>query len=193
MTTINDIPICILKKILCNVSTTTQIHFSMTCKKYYDKLYPSRIAIGTLVNDIFAIKSNRIGRLVLNEYSVGKNKRSYCYICWKINDELFECNVCSLDCCVDCINSHTNFSNIVCKKCDICNNCSRKINTPIADICDCCGHAICGECYNNITFKCCRKSVLCNKCSALCNCCTICKKPRCYKCAPSYGYICVNH
>lgn len=194
MTTINDVPICILKKILNNVNTKTQIQFSMTCKKYYDKLYPSRNSIGTLANNIFAIKSNKIRQFLLDGNGI-ENNTKYCHVCCKINYGGLKCCKCSLGCCVDCVSRQTtfSFSNVVCKKCDTCNNCSRKINAPIENVCGGCGYMICDECFNNITFKCCDNSILCNKCSSLCNYCKECKNPCCSDCVPSLEYMCGNH
>lgn len=193
MTSINDIPLCVLKNILRSADIFTQIYFSMTCKKYYEKLYPSRSAIGMLVNKLFNVRSNRLGKLLLDDYNIGKNEKSYCCICWKIKYEieLYECNICKLGCCSDCKNSYPSLFGVICKKCNNCVNCSKKMDIS-EDNCYYCGHVICNECLNNITFKCC-DNIVCQKCSILRNLCTTCKKPCCYECVPLPGYMCNNH
>lgn len=215
MLSINNIPICIINKILGYTDITTQIKFSSTCKKYHDKFYPSTkslIQFFTALNVAKNILINTYSKKldIIDEYYCTGNGIRNGYdmcVCGLFEYDAPICVVCENIACECCRVTYDEDKLIICKYCYWpCYKCKKHItnydistikNNPNALIkikCYYCNYSLCQDCVkNNPNIIICCDNIICSKCQILAFPCKKCGLLKCEKCINFYGGQCITH
>ena len=165
-----NLPIPVIKLILSHVNVTQKILFSMTCKKYYDKCYPSREELSSYLIAVFKYTKKYTRRV-----SNGSWRDYYiCYICGSRNpafhgDYYITCTNCEEPVCESNCSTNDKLCLGCTLKCNKCDTITKKTK------CSMCNIFIC-EC--EFSFECCGNNI-CKKCYGFLDYCLICKSIKC--------------
>lgn len=203
MTTIDDMPYCVMGIILGYVDIRSRVRFSLTCKKYSLKYYPPMSQVIKFMTQVIISKNSIMEKMKSRKkdslraiYETVPIQKFICRICLRVYDsrnDFENCEICDKLACVECCEQYEEYYNqygycdkYVCDSCRehcMCHYSKLDIESAKTRIkCAYCKNIFCESCkeYKDCV-KCCNHGI-CNSCKILGFQCTTTGKIKCRKC-----------